>query len=287
MEDCSLSGSNIIMTNVGFIGAGNMGFAIMKGILESGLCKVEDMCVKSPDIQLFAFDNDLKKLKRLEEYGVLSCLSAEELSEKCKYIFLAVKPQQLDEVLEEIKDKITDDSVLVSICAGISGEYIKSKTIPNAKVVLVMPNTPLLLGEGASALARVEPVSEEEFELVCSIFSSCGEIAVISEDKMKEIIAVNGSSPAFIYLYAKAFVDYAKSAGIDEAVAKKLFSKTLIGSAKMISDSGNTIDELIEMVSSKGGTTLAGLEKLREGDLEGTVNKACEACTKRAYELSK
>lgn len=282
-----LSEHNIIMTNVGFIGAGNMGFAIMKGIAESGLCKGADMCAESPGIQISAFDTDTEKLKRLEGFNVLKCTSAEELTQKCKYVFLAVKPQQLDDVLEKIKDKITSDSVIISICAGITGEYIKSKTIPDAKVVLVMPNTPLLLGEGASALARVEPVSDSEFKFVCDIFNSCGEIAVIKEEKMKEIIAINSSSPAFIYLYAKAFVDYAKSVGIDEAVAKKLFAKTLIGSAKMITDSGNSIDELIEMVSSKGGTTLAGLEKLREGDLEGTAKKACEACTKRAYELSK
>ncbi len=275
------------MINVGFIGAGNMGFAIMKGIAESGLCENADAYAASPSIQLSAFDTDVEKLKRLEKYNISACSSASELAGKCKYIFLSIKPQQLEEVLDEIKDKITSDSVIVSICAGITGEYIKLKTIPDAKVVLVMPNTPLLLGEGASALARVEPVSDEEFELVCRIFSSCGEIAVIDKDKMKEIIAINGSSPAFIYLYAKAFVDYAKSVGIDESVAKTLFSKTLIGSAKMITDSGNTINELIKMVSSKGGTTLAGLEKLREGDLEGTVKKACEACTKRAYELSK
>ena len=263
---------------IGFIGAGNMGFAIIKGVAESGLCKDLDMCTDCPGIRLYAYDSNEEMLKRLDKYDVSVCCSSKELAEKCKYIFLAVKPQQLDEVLDEIKDKVTNDSVLISICAGVSGEYIKSRTISDAKVVLVMPNTPLLLGEGASALARVGPVSDDEFELVCSIFSYCGEIAVIPKDKMKEIIAVNGSSPAF--------ADYAESVGIEKSVALKLFAKTLIGSAKMITDSGNSIDELIEMVSSKGGTTLAGLEKLREGDLEGTVKKACEACTKRAYELS-
>ncbi len=275
------------MINVGFIGAGNMGFAIINGISDSGLCKSIDMCATSPRIQPFAFDTDSEKLKRLEQFNVSVCKSSKELAEKCKYIFLAVKPQQLDEVLDDIKDKITNESVIISICAGITGEYIKSRTNSDVKVVLVMPNTPLLLGEGASALAKVEPVSDDEFELVCRIFSSCGEIAVIDKDKMKEIIAINGSSPAFIYLYAKAFADYAESVEIEKSVALKLFAKTLIGSAKMITDSGNSIDELIEMVSSKGGTTIAGLEKLREGDLEGTVKKACEACTKRAYELSK
>lgn len=266
------------MVNVGFIGAGNMGYAIMKGISGSDI---------NNELKLFAYDKFAPLLERTETLGVCSCVSCREIAEKSKYVFLAVKPQQLDGVLEEIAPAVDENTVIVSICAGISDEYIASKTIDGAKVVLVMPNTPLLLGEGATALSKSESVSDEEFSLVCRIFGSCGEYAVISKDKMKEIIAVNGSSPAFIYLYAKAFIDYAKSVDIDEDVAKKLFAKTLIGSAKMITDSGNSIDKLIEMVSSKGGTTIAGLEKLREGNLEQTVDNACKACTKRAYELSK
>jgi pyrroline-5-carboxylate reductase len=149
-----------------------------------------------------------------------------------------------------------------------------------------MPNTPLLLGEGATALSKVEPTTDEEFGLVCSIFGACGEYAVLPADKMKEIIAINGSSPAFIYLFAKAFIEYAAEQGISAEAAQKLFAKTLVGSAKMITDSGNTIDELIKMVSSPGGTTLAGLDRLYEGNLVQVVKNACDSCTKRAYELS-
>ena len=266
------------MINVGFIGAGNMGYAIMKGIADSKM---------SSEISLFAYDKFEQSLKRAESIGAKAMESGKALAQACDYVFLAIKPQQLDEVLEEIAPAVTAETVLVSICAGITDEYIASKTVDNAKVVLVMPNTPLLLGEGATALSRSEAVTDDEFSLVCSIFGSCGEYAVISKDKMKEIIAINGSSPAFIYLYAKAFIDYAKSVDIDEEVAKTLFAKTLIGSAKMITDSGNSIEQLIEMVSSKGGTTIAGLEQLRAGELEKTVENACKACTKRAYELSK
>lgn len=264
------------MTSVGFIGAGNMGFAIMKGIAQSG-----------NDVMLCAYDKDASKLERLKECGVNPLLSESEAFEKCKYVFLAVKPQQLDEVLDAVKNAVKDDSVIVSICAGITAEYIRSKTNENARVVLVMPNTPLLLGEGATALSKAEGTTDEEFSFVCNIFGICGEYAVVSPDKMKEIIAINGSSPAFIYLYAKAFIDYAKSVDISEETATKLFAKTLIGSAKMITDSGNTIEQLIEMVSSKGGTTIEGLKKLREGNLEEAVAECCRACTKRAYELSK
>lgn len=276
------------MINVGFIGAGNMGFAIIKGIAESDFCdNYVKMFAYSTSINLYAFDVDNEKVQKLSKYGVLPCESANEIFEKCKYVFLAVKPQQLDDLLESVKSSVSENHVIVSICAGITGDYIKSRTIPNAKVVLVMPNTPILLNEGATALSKVEPCNEEEFSFVRGIFETCGIAEVVSENQMKEIIAINGSSPAFIYLFAKAFVDYAVSVGINENVAKSLFAKSLSGSSKMITDSGYSLEELITMVSSKGGTTIAGLEKLREGNLEDTVKKCCEACTKRAYELSK
>ena len=164
----------------------------------------------------------LKDLKILELSAAKAAL---RLLKALIIFFLAVKPQQLDEVLEEIAGAVDGNTVLVSICAGITDDYIASKTISGAKVVLVMPNTPLLLGEGATALSRSESVTDEEFELVCQIFGSCGTYAVIPKDKMKEIIAINGSSPAFIYLYAKAFTEYGKSAGLEEEVVKSLFAK--------------------------------------------------------------
>lgn len=266
------------MVSVGFIGAGNMGFAIIKGISGSGL---------KDSARLYAFDLKKEALERLSELGVSAVNSEAELVEKCDYVFLAVKPQQLETVLDNAKNAFTDKKVIISICAGITAEYVCTKTVPQAKVVLVMPNTPLLLGEGASALSKNSKVTEDEFEFVKNIFASCGRVAVVPENKMKEIIAVNGSSPAFIYLFAKAFIDYADKEGIDPAAAKELFAQSLVGSAKMITDSGYTIDDLIKMVSSPGGTTLAGLDELYKGKLEDTVKKACESCTKRAYELSK
>ncbi len=266
------------MNKIGFIGAGNMGSAIMKGIASSDLKSSVELC---------AFDPDTAKLDTLAEYGVKKCGSEREVMEECKYVFLAVKPQIIEKVLETAAPFTTTETVFISIAAGISDEFIERKTIKGVKVILVMPNTPLLLGEGASALSHNEAVSDEEFEVVLNIFKLCGKAAVISKDKMKEIIAINGSSPAFIYLFAKGFIDYAESVGIDSAAAKELFTQSLIGSAKMITDSGFTIDELIKMVSSPGGTTLAGLDRLYEGKLTEVVGNCCESCTKRAYELSK
>ena len=262
------------MTKLGFIGVGNMGAAIIKGI--NG---------RLGNTAVFAYDSNPEKLKKRSARGATAADSIAELAAKCDYILLAVKPQQLDGVLAEIKASGSEKLVLISICAGISAEYIRERTFANAKVVLVMPNTPMMLNEGASAMSCDEKVSEEEFAFARKIIGSCGITEVVPIDKMKEVIAINGSSPAFIYLYAKGFIDYAEKVGIDKDAALRLFAQSLIGSAKMMTESGMTVDELIKQVSSPGGTTLAGLDELYKGKLTETAVKAGEACTKRAYEL--
>ncbi len=266
------------MDRIGFLGVGNMGSAILKGIAGSDMAS---------QVQLFAYNPTSAKVEALSNIGVQKCDSEADVAAACKYLFLAIKPQKFDEVLPKIADAVTADTVLISIAAGIGAEYIRQLTKPFVKVVLAMPNTPLLLGEGATALAKDSFVTDEEFAVVQKIFSACGKVSVIAPEQMKEIIAINGSSPAFIYLFAKGFMDYAVSAGLPENAAKELFSQSLIGSAKMITDSGYTIDELIRQVSSPGGTTLAGLDRFYAGKLTEVVQDACAHCTKRAYELSK
>ncbi len=261
------------MNRLGVLGTGNMGSAIINGIAKSGM-----------EVEVFAFDKDAEKLSVLP---VTPCVDESSLVSSCKYILLAVKPQVLGDVLDELASAVNEDTVFISICAGISADFIRSHTIDNAKVVLVMPNTPMMLGCGASAMAKGDNVSDEEFDFARSIIGSCGITEVIPMDKMKEIICINGSSPAFIYLFSKGFVDFAAANGIDSDTALKLFSATLIGSAKMLTESGMTVDELIKQVSSPGGTTIAGLEMLYAGDILGSVKDACAACTERAYELAK
>lgn len=262
------------MNKLGFIGFGNMGGAIVRGVNN-----------KLGNTAVFVYDKDKAKLEGLSTYGATAAASVTEIAKRCDYLLLAVKPQQLDEVLEEIKKADNHDIVIISICAGISAEYIKERTFKDAKIVLVMPNTPMMLGFGASAMAQCGNVSDKEFAFAKKIIGSCGITEAVPEDKMKEIIAINGSSPAFIYLYAKGFMEYAQKAGIDSGAALRLFAQSLIGSAKMLTESGMTVDELIKQVSSPGGTTLAGLDELNNGKLTDTVVKACDACTKRAYEL--
>ena len=264
---------------IGFIGAGNMGSAIMRGVSLSEL---------RWEIEIYAADPDESKLNALSDCDIIKCKDSAELMDESDIVFLAVKPQVLENVLKSLDGHVRDEHIFVSIAAGISADFIRN-TLDNQNVgvILVMPNTPLLLKEGATAIASTDSVPEKQFKFVCSVFESCGQVQVISEDKMKEIIAINGSSPAFIYLFAKGFIDYAAKNGIDAEAAKKLFCQSLVGSAKMMTDSGYTIDELIKMVSSPGGTTLAGLDRLYANDLLKAVDEACDACTKRAYELSK
>ncbi|MCL2637056.1 MAG: pyrroline-5-carboxylate reductase [Oscillospiraceae bacterium] len=268
--------------SLGFIGAGNMGFALIKGF-QNWVSASE----KSREVKLHIYDALPEKREELKNKGFSVLESEIEIAKRCKYIVLACKPQQLSELLEKIKSFITAETVLVSLCAGISAEFICSKTSENAKVILVMPNMPMLLGAGASAISCNAAVSGEEFAFAGTVIESCSAVEVIPLDKMNEIICINASSPAFIYLFSKCFADYAAEQGIDEKSALNLFAKTLIGASKMLTDSGFGVDELISQVSSKGGTTLAGLEQLRLGGLEVIVKNACEACTKRAYELGK
>lgn len=272
------------MINLGFIGAGNMGFAIIKGIIGGG--KEENKPLLSRGLSLFAYEPDSGKKERLLQLGVTLCESENDLAEKCGYILLAVKPQVLGDILDKMKPSVTAEHVFISICAGISSEFIKSRTNPGVKTAIVMPNTPAMLGLGAIAIARDEVISEEEFGFARSVMETCGLVKEIPMSKMKEIICVNGSSPAFIYLFAKGFTDYASEVGIDERTALELFAQSLVGSAKMLTDSGMTVEQLIKQVSSPGGTTIAGLEKLYEGKLEESVKEACRACTDRAYELA-
>lgn len=262
------------MNKLGIIGVGNMGGAIIKGI--NG---------KLGNTAVFAYDQDPKKLENLNLYGATAAGSILELAKKCDYLLLAVKPQQLEGVLTEIKSSANDKLVIISICAGISAEYIRERTFAEAKVVLVMPNTPMMLGCGASAMSRDDRVDDNEFAFARKIIGSCGITEVVPIDKMKEVIALNGSAPAFIYLYAKGFMQYAQKVGIDLDAALRLFSQSLIGSAKMMTDSGMSVDDLIKQVSSPGGTTLSGLEELYHYRLTEAAISACEACTKRAYEL--
>lgn len=265
------------MKRIGFIGAGNMATAIIDGILRSGDVPAENITV---------FDLMTEKLQIMAKKGIVSAESSKEVVEKSDIIVLAVKPQNYAEVLAGIKESVNNKKVLVTIAAGISTDYIADALGCDCPMVRVMPNTPLLLGAGASAVSR-RNISDEDFKFVYGMFANGGVVEILDESLMNSVIAVNGSSPAYVYLFAKAMVDYAVKEGIDTEAALRLVCATLKGSAEMLEKSGDTPQELIRKVSSPGGTTLKALEKLEEKDFYNSVIEAMDACTNRANELSK
>ena len=265
------------MKKIGFIGGGNMATAIIKGLIAQN---------GSADF-IGVFDLSEERRNAMREMGVNVYSSSPEVVRLSDIIVLAVKPQNYAEVLEEIRGEAGTDKTFVSIAAGISIAYVQNALGCACPVVRVMPNTPLLLKKGASALCPSAEISAEDKQVVYDMFAGSGVCEYITEDHMNEIISVNGSSPAYIYLFAKAMADYAASKGIDYDKAMNLICATLEGSAAMLRESGDSADVLIEKVSSKGGTTIAALEKLREHGFTDAIFDAMEACTKRAEELGR
>jgi pyrroline-5-carboxylate reductase len=263
---------------IGFIGAGNMASAIIEAILKKNIANASDMTV---------CDISEEKCSKFKDMGLNIAKDINELALTSDIIFLAVKPQDYEKILNDLKKNVNEEKILVSIAAGISTSYIKEKIGFDCKVVRAMPNTPLLLSQGATALCHCVPITDDEFNTVKAIFEAGGVAVVLPESKMNAVISVNGSSPAYVYLIAKAVIDGAVKQGIDEETAKLLFCQSLIGSAEMILKSGKSPEELIKMVASPGGTTLKALEALYEHNVEAAIIDAMERCTKRAQELGK
>lgn len=263
------------MKKVGFLGCGNMASAIISGIHKANM-----------DTTMMGFDINKEQVEKQDCYGV-KYMPLAELINECEYLVLAVKPQFLTEAVKDIKTSINRDTVIISIVAGATKQSIDNLFGFDTKSVLVMPNTPLMIGQGATAIAKNDTLDSDKFSFVCDMFSASGMVCLIDEDKLKEIIPINGSSPAYIYNFAKQFINYANEVGIDAKMAKQLFAQTLIGSANMMLQSDDSIDTLIDKVCSKGGTTIAGLDKMKSLGFDECVIEGLKSCTQRAYELGK
>lgn len=263
----------------GFIGTGNMAKAIINGIISQNICESK---------KINAFDIDEKKCSEISsKTGINSLESAKQIVLNSKYIFLAVKPQNYPDLLDEIKNYLNEEKVLISIAAGITTDYILNKIKINCPVIRVMPNTPLLLGKGATAICKTTKVKDDDFNIVYDIFNSCGVCEEIPESKMDAIVSVNGSSPAYIFLLVKAMLEFSNNNGINYDSSLNLICKTLEGCSKMLKSSGLAPDELIKMVSSPGGTTAQALNTLKKNSFYDTIISAMEECSKRSKELSK
>ena len=265
------------MKKIGFIGAGNMATAIINGLIAQ----------KGSADFINVYDVNASQLDAMKRLGANVLASGGEVVKNSDIIVLAVKPQNYAEVLDELKAYADESKTFVSIAAGISIGYVQSGLGCECPVMRVMPNTPLLLKKGATALCPSGNMSDDDKQTIYEMFAGSGVCEYLTEDHMNEIIAVNGSSPAFIYLFAKAMADYADSCGIDYDSSMNLVCATLEGSAAMLRESGDSADTLIQKVSSKGGTTIAALDKLREHGFYEAIQDAMDACTKRAEELGR
>jgi len=266
----------MLVGSVGFIGAGNLAGAIINGIIDQGYI-IQSKC--------FVFDVIPQKAQEVTPHPVHICASPGEVAAQADYIFLTVKPQIYEQAIGQIKHLLDDTKVLVSVAAGMPTARIKQFAGCDCKVIRTMPNTPILLGQGAVALAKTPPVTNDEFDYVLNLFNAVGKAAVIDEAQMDAIIAVNGSSPAYFFLFAKAVTDFAAGQGIDHETALALFCQTMIGSAHMLLDAGKSPEELIQMVASPNGTTEAALKSFAATGFVQGIADAMAACTNRAIEL--
>lgn len=262
---------------IGFIGVGNMASAIVQGNIKAQHLTPQEIGL---------YDISPEATKTLTQQGCISYTTIPELVAACKTVVLSVKPQQFPQVLPFVKEAITSDTVLISIAAGISAETIKDAMGFDAKVILVMPNTALLVGEGASVLAHIPPVSDEEFAQAKALFATSGMVQEIPATKMTDSIPIHGSSPAFLYEFARVIVDSADAVGIAPDTALLLIGQTMVGSGKMLLESDKTPQELIQMVSSPGGTTLAGLKALEQAGFAQSIENAFSATIWRGKELA-
>lgn len=273
---------------ISFIGVGNMATAIISGITTRSVDPVS-----WSDIILYN-----RHKEKIEHYSALGATVAESLDEAIQNsdcIMLCVKPQSFSEILPEFKKyKDIEKKLFVSIAAGIDSSSI-SCAANNAPVVRVMPNTPMLIGQGVSAVCRNEYVSDEDYDFVCRMFSSAGSVIRIHEDEMNRIISVTGSSPAYVFMMIKAMYQGACEQGLlfDEASSKGLTEKelidcicdTIIGAASLMKAGTKTPDEQVKTVCSKGGTTERAVAELEKYEFYKAFSDAMKKCTSRAEEL--
>jgi pyrroline-5-carboxylate reductase len=257
---------------IGFIGGGNMAEAIIKGIIHK---YAGDIMVSEPR------EERRKYLEKI--YPVKTTLRNKDVAERCDIIIIAVKPQDMDSVLGNISDVISEDKTVVSIAAGIMISYL-SKRLKTKKIVRVMPNTPALIQEGMSVMSMCECIHDKDIGIIRDIFMSIGRLLVLPEKYMDAVTALSGSGPAFFAYFVEAMVEGATRMGLAREDATALAIQTLRGTSQLL-DTGMSTSRLRDMVTSPGGTTAAGLKVWEEKGFKDIVVAAIESATNRAREL--
>jgi len=264
---------------IGFIGNGNMGQAMIGGIIKSNIVEPKNIYVS---------DLNEKGLNEVaNKYGVMITTDNNEVAKHSDILILSVKPNLYPIVIEQIKEKVKDEVVVVIIAAGKSIKGTEEAFGRKIKVVKVMPNTPALVGEGMSAISPGEGITAEELGEVVSIFDSFGKSEVVSEKLMDAVTAVSGSAPAYVYMLIEAMADAAVLEGMPRAQAYKFAAQAVLGAGKMVLETGMHPGALKDMVCSPGGTTIEAVATLEEMGLRTAVIAAMRNCAEKSREMSK
>jgi pyrroline-5-carboxylate reductase len=262
---------------IGFLGGGNMAGALIKGLLHSGTMD------KS---QIQASDVRVERLVELvNEHGISTTKDNAKLAEWADVIVLAVKPQVIDKVISPLAKSISRHTLVISIAAGVPIESIEARLPPGTRVIRTMPNTAAIALAGATAIAPGTHASEEDVAVARQLFEATGRVVVLDEALLDAVTGLSGSGPAYVMLMIEALADGGVKVGLHRETALLLAAQTVYGSAKLLLETGEHPGRLKDMVTSPGGTAIAGLHTLEAGGLRTTLINAVENATRRSVEL--
>ncbi|MBI3091150.1 MAG: pyrroline-5-carboxylate reductase [Candidatus Tectomicrobia bacterium] len=260
-----------------FLGGGNMGEAMLKGLLNARFAEPQ---------QLLVADINRQRVEYLERtYGVRGAVNNREAVAEADVIILAVKPQNLPELLQDIREELDETKLVISIAAGVPLRTIEEIVKKELRLIRTMPNTPALVQEAATALARGTFASEPDLKLAEQIFASVGKTIVIEENLMDAVTGLSGSGPAYVFLLIEAMADSGVKMGLTRQASLLLSAQTVLGAARLLLETNEHPGRLKDMVCSPGGTAIVGLHTLEQGGLRTTIINAVEAATKRSIEL--
>lgn len=261
---------------IGFIGLGNMATAIIGGLL-GGMAAKEDL--------VGADKSEVMAAKAAEQFGIKTGIDNTVVTKEADYLFLAVKPQFVEGVLKEIAPVISEKTVVISIVAGKSLQWICDALGKEVKLVRTMPNTPALVGEGCTAMSPNALVTAQEKAYVKNLLASFGTVQEVPENLMDAVVGISGSSPAYVFLFIEAMADAAVVAGMPRKQAYEMAAQAVLGSAKMVLETGKHPGELKDMVCSPGGTTIDAVKVLEEMGFRAAVMDAVEAAVEKSKNL--
>ena len=264
---------------IGFIGSGNMAGAMIGGIVTSKLVSADKVIASNPH------EEKLNILK--EKYGISITTDNKEVASKSDILFLSVKPVMYAKVIEEIKNLVKDDVIIVVIAAGKSINEVHNLFGKDVKIVKTMPNTPALVGEAMSAISPAENITDKELDDIKAIFNSFGKCEVVAENLMDAVTGVSGSSPAYVYMFIEALADAAVLGGMKRDQAYKFAAQSVLGSAKMVLETGLHPGVLKDQVTSPAGTTIEAVAELERLGMRNAVISATTKCIEKSKAMSK